>query len=37
MARLTAYCRTMSGRTIERDALIPDEYLRASRSWASSA
>ncbi len=28
MARLTAYCRTMSGRTIERDALIPDEYLR---------
>ena len=28
MARLTDYCRTMSGRTIERDARIPDEYLR---------
>ena len=28
MARLTAYCRTMSGRVIERDAKIPDEYLR---------
>ena len=28
MARLTDYCRTMSGRKIERDALIPDEYLR---------
>lgn len=28
MARLTEYCRTMSGRTIERDAKIPDEYLR---------
>lgn len=28
MARLTAFCRTMSGRTIERDALIPDEYLK---------
>ncbi|XAS67250.1 acyl-CoA dehydrogenase family protein [Micrococcaceae bacterium Sec5.7] len=27
MARLTEYCRTMSGRVIERDALIPDEYL----------
>ncbi len=27
MERLTAFCRTMSGRTIERDALIPDEYL----------
>ncbi|MEQ4519220.1 acyl-CoA dehydrogenase family protein [Pseudarthrobacter sp. B907] len=27
MARLTAYCRTMSGRRIERDARIPDEYL----------
>ncbi|WP_346958902.1 acyl-CoA dehydrogenase family protein [uncultured Arthrobacter sp.] len=27
MERLTAYCRTMSGRTIERDAKIPDEYL----------
>lgn len=27
MERLTAYCRTMSGRTIERDARIPDEYL----------
>ena len=27
MARLTEYCRTMSGRTIERDARIPDEYL----------
>ncbi|MBO1268293.1 acyl-CoA dehydrogenase family protein [Arthrobacter cavernae] len=28
MARLTEYCRTMSGRVIERDALIPDEYLK---------
>ena len=28
MARLTDYCRTMSGRTIERDALIPDDYLK---------
>ncbi|MEC5190665.1 MULTISPECIES: acyl-CoA dehydrogenase family protein [unclassified Arthrobacter] len=28
MARLTDYCRTMSGRTIERDAQIPDEYLK---------
>lgn len=28
MARLTAYCRTLSGRKIERDALIPDEYLK---------
>jgi len=28
MARLTDYCRTMSGRTIERDARIPDEYLK---------
>ena len=28
MARLTDYCRTLSGRTIERDALIPDAYLR---------
>ncbi|MGP4030467.1 acyl-CoA dehydrogenase family protein [Pseudarthrobacter sp. 1C304] len=28
MARLTDYCRTLSGRTIERDARIPDEYLR---------
>ena len=27
MERLTAYCRTMSGRRIERDARIPDEYL----------
>jgi len=27
MERLTAYCRTMSGRSIERDAKIPDEYL----------
>ncbi|MET3812027.1 acyl-CoA dehydrogenase family protein [Arthrobacter sp. UYEF3] len=27
MEHLTAYCRTMSGRTIERDARIPDEYL----------
>ncbi|MDD1476291.1 acyl-CoA dehydrogenase family protein [Arthrobacter sp. H16F315] len=27
LARLTQYCRTMSGRTIERDALIPDAYL----------
>ncbi|MDQ0754889.1 acyl-CoA dehydrogenase family protein [Arthrobacter sp. B3I4] len=27
MERLTAYCRTMSGRRIERDAKIPDEYL----------
>jgi alkylation response protein AidB-like acyl-CoA dehydrogenase len=27
LERLTAYCRTMSGRTIERDARIPDEYL----------
>ena len=27
MARLTAYCRTMSGRLIERNAIIPDEYL----------
>ncbi len=29
LASLTALCRTMSGRTIERDALIPDEYLRS--------
>ncbi|KUM41229.1 acyl-CoA dehydrogenase family protein [Arthrobacter sp. EPSL27] len=28
MARLTDYCRTLSGRTIERDARIPDEYIR---------
>lgn len=28
LARLTELCRTMSGRTIERDARIPDEYLR---------
>ncbi|MDI3243164.1 acyl-CoA dehydrogenase family protein [Arthrobacter sp. AL08] len=28
LARLTEYCRTMSGRTIERDALIPDAYLK---------
>lgn len=29
MERLTAVCRTMSGRTIERNAKIPDEYLQA--------
>ncbi|TAP39462.1 acyl-CoA dehydrogenase family protein [Arthrobacter sp. S39] len=28
MARIEAYARTMSGRVIERDARIPDEYLR---------
>jgi alkylation response protein AidB-like acyl-CoA dehydrogenase len=28
MARLTEYARTMDGRIIERDARIPDEYLR---------
>ncbi|MET1020573.1 MAG: acyl-CoA dehydrogenase family protein [Arthrobacter sp.] len=28
MARLTDYCRTMSGRTIERNSRIPDEYLK---------
>jgi hypothetical protein len=28
MARLTDYARTMDGRVIERDAKIPDEYLR---------
>jgi alkylation response protein AidB-like acyl-CoA dehydrogenase len=28
LARLAAYCRTMSGRTIERDAHIPDDYLK---------
>ncbi|WP_374102025.1 acyl-CoA dehydrogenase family protein [Arthrobacter sp. ISL-5] len=28
MERLTEFCRTMSGRVIERDAKIPDEYLR---------
>lgn len=27
MARLEAFCRSMSGRVIERDAKIPDEYL----------
>ena len=27
MAKLEAYCRTMSGRVIERDARIPDHYL----------
>lgn len=27
MAELEAFCRTMSGRVIERDAKIPDEYL----------
>jgi alkylation response protein AidB-like acyl-CoA dehydrogenase len=27
MARLEGYCRTLSGRVIERDAKIPDEYL----------
>ncbi|WP_430910038.1 acyl-CoA dehydrogenase family protein [Paenarthrobacter ureafaciens] len=27
MAKLEAFCRTMSGRVIERDAKIPDEYL----------
>ncbi|MDF9752742.1 alkylation response protein AidB-like acyl-CoA dehydrogenase [Arthrobacter sp. ES3-54] len=28
MARLTDYCRTMSGRAIERDDRIPDDYLK---------
>ncbi|HJW00747.1 MAG TPA: acyl-CoA dehydrogenase family protein [Arthrobacter sp.] len=28
MARIEAYARTMSGRVIERDARIPDEYLK---------
>jgi alkylation response protein AidB-like acyl-CoA dehydrogenase len=28
MAQLTAYARTLSGRVIENDARIPDEYLR---------
>ncbi|MHC6228873.1 acyl-CoA dehydrogenase family protein [Arthrobacter sp. MMS24-T111] len=28
MARLTEYAKTMSGRVIERDAKIPDEYIR---------
>ncbi|MCU1519166.1 MAG: acyl-CoA dehydrogenase, partial [Pseudarthrobacter sp.] len=28
MERLTEYARTMSGRVIERDAQIPDEYIR---------
>jgi alkylation response protein AidB-like acyl-CoA dehydrogenase len=28
MARLTEYAKTMSGRLIERDAKIPDEYIR---------
>lgn len=28
MSRLTDYCRTMSGRTIERDDRIPDDYLK---------
>lgn len=28
MARLTGYARTMDGRIIERDAKIPDEYIR---------
>jgi alkylation response protein AidB-like acyl-CoA dehydrogenase len=28
MARIEAYARTMSGRVIEREARIPDEYLR---------
>jgi alkylation response protein AidB-like acyl-CoA dehydrogenase len=28
MARLTEYARTMDGRVIERDARIPDEYLK---------
>lgn len=28
MARLADYCRTMSGRTIERDDRIPDDYLK---------
>ncbi|WP_426997366.1 acyl-CoA dehydrogenase family protein [Pseudarthrobacter sp. N5] len=28
MSSLTEYCSTMSGRIIERDALIPDEYLK---------
>lgn len=28
LARLTELCRTMSGRTIERDARIPDKYLQ---------
>jgi alkylation response protein AidB-like acyl-CoA dehydrogenase len=28
MARIEAYARTMSGRVIERDAKIPDEYLK---------
>lgn len=27
MARLAEYCKTMSGRVIERDAKIPDEYI----------
>ncbi|MBT2597812.1 acyl-CoA dehydrogenase family protein [Arthrobacter sp. ISL-72] len=27
MARLTAFCKTLSGREIERNARIPDEYL----------
>lgn len=32
MERLTEYARTMSGRVIERDARIPDEYLRGLAS-----
>ena len=28
MERLTEYARTMSGRVIERDAKIPDDYIR---------
>lgn len=28
MAKLEAFCRTMSGRVIERDAKIPDNYLK---------
>ncbi|MDN3936312.1 acyl-CoA dehydrogenase family protein [Arthrobacter sp. YD4] len=28
MERLTVYCRTMSGRVIEREAKIPDEYIK---------
>jgi hypothetical protein len=37
LARLEEYCRTLDGRLIEREALVPDDYIRGSPSSACSA
>lgn len=37
MARLVTFAKTMSGRVIEHDAKIPDEYLVGSPTWVYSA